>query len=549
MNLTILYQMNSVGERLLNTMQKLFEEVEYRILAIDNVDYYQINRIDRSSTVRRIINTPRAVRNSLNTEQTSGILSANNIHHGLSEEETVNRSYEVLIADFETVSIKVTTFIKGKQQAKYIREKDNQKIAELARRVAYLIGLDIAMVTIVLTAKRRYKVVDINSSPEPREKDFNLIVEKIKDLAERDRELREIEVKMGADPEFMILNSKTGKMISASEFFPRDGIVGCDNIRIPNRQQRPVAEVRPRPDSSPLELAANIRQALTSASRLAPYRNTRWLAGSQPVNGYSIGGHIHFSNIRLDGGLLRALDNYLGIPVFLIENPTTAAKRRKKYGFIGDYRLKEHGGFEYRTLGSWLVSQKIATAVLCLAKIVANRYAEIPQNYLNTAEAQRAFYKGDQDFFRPMFDSIWSNIENLDLYQEYREQLQIIPEMIRNNVIWDEKSDLRRGWKLGQPLKKNYNESDKLAARPSQVTSVTSSTSVNSPGRAPVSTRTSRSSHYSSGSSRASVIDVRPSRYRSSTGISRDRRSVSSTQQGRITSGQIRSSSRYNVVR
>jgi hypothetical protein len=31
MNLTILYQMNSVGEKLLNAMQKMFEEVEYRV--------------------------------------------------------------------------------------------------------------------------------------------------------------------------------------------------------------------------------------------------------------------------------------------------------------------------------------------------------------------------------------------------------------------------------------------------------------------------------------------------------------------------------------
>lgn len=58
MNLTILYQMNSVGEKLLNAMQKMFEEVEYRVLAINSLDYYQIDRIDRFSSVRRIINTP-----------------------------------------------------------------------------------------------------------------------------------------------------------------------------------------------------------------------------------------------------------------------------------------------------------------------------------------------------------------------------------------------------------------------------------------------------------------------------------------------------------
>ena len=548
MNLTILYQMNSVGEKLLNTMQKLFEEVEYRVLAINNIDYYQIDRIDRFSSVRRIINTPRAVRNSLNIEQATGILSANSIYHGLSEEETVNRSYEVLIADMETVSIKVTTFVKGKQQSKYIRERDNQKIADLARRVAYLVGLDIAMVTIVLTAKRRYKVVNINSSPEPRDKDFNHIMEKIRNMAEREVELRNIQVKMGADPEFMILNSKTGKMLSASEFFPRDGIIGCDNIRVPNRQQRPIAEVRPRPALSPLELTSNIRQALISASRLAPYRNTRWVAGSQPIKGYSIGGHIHFSNIKLDGGLLRALDNYLGIPIFLIENPTSAARRRRKYGFLGDYRIKEHGGFEYRTPGSWLMSQKVTSAVLCLAKIVTNRYAEIPQNYLNTAEAQNAFYKGDQDHFRPMFDSLWANLVKLDLYQEYQEELQIIPEMIMNQAIWDEKSDLRKGWKLTQPVKREYNSAGKSRNRPSSVLSATSSTMSPSGGTS-VSSRPGHSSYYSRSTSRVGVTDMRTTSSRGSVNASRDRRSVSTTQRGRVTSGPIRGSSRANIIR
>ena len=547
MNLTILYQMNSVGEKLLNAMQKMFEEVEYRVLAINSLDYYQIDRIDRFSSVRRIINTPRAVRNSLNMEQAAGILSVNNIHHGLAQEETVNRSYEVLIADMEAISIKVTTFIKGKQQSKYIRERDNQKIADLARRVAYLIGLDIAMVTIVLTAKRRYKVVNIDSSPEPRDKDFNRIMDKIKNMAEREAELRNIQVKMGADPEFMILNSKTGKMLSASEFFPRDGIIGCDNIRVPNRQQRPIAEVRPRPALSPIELSSNIRQALISASRLAPYQNTRWLAGSQPVKGYSIGGHIHFSNIRLDGRLLRALDNYLGIPIFLIENPTSAARRRRKYGFMGDYRIKDHGGFEYRTPGSWLMSQKVTTAVLCLAKIVANRYAEIPQNYLNTVEAQKAFYKGDQDFFRPIFHSLWANLKKLDLYEEYQEELQIIPEMIDNQVTWDEKIDLRKGWKLTQPTKREYNSASRSRNRPS---SVLSANSVSPSGRASVSGRTGSSSYYSRSSTRVGVTDMRTTSSRASVNVSRNRRSVSTTSQGgRITSGSVRGSNRVNITR
>lgn len=533
MNLTVLYQTNQTGEKLLNNLQKTLEDVEYRIMSINNQDYYQIDIQDRFSTVRRIVNTPRAINNSCTFEQAQAILHKNNIAFGLSEDESINRTYDIVAADLEVISLKVTTNVKGKQQSKYIRERDNQKLTDMARRTVYLLGLDLAMVTIVLTAKRRYKVVQVNPSPEIRDKDLTSFIERIMRMHERDRALKSIEVKMGADPEFMLLNSKTGKLISASEFFPREGIVGCDNIRIPNRQQRPIAEVRPRPELSPLDLTDNIRQALNTASRLAPYRNVRWLAGSQPVGGYSIGGHIHFSNLALDGGLLRALDNYVGIPVFLIENPTTAVRRRRKYGYIGEYRLKDHGGFEYRTPGSWLVSQKITMAVLCLAKLVANRYAELPQNYLNTPEAQKAFYEGDQMYFRSLFISLWGNLEKIDLYNNFKEELQIIPEMVMQEINWDERSDLRRAWKVNQSPKRNYGSSP---GTPRQSASASTSQSNAAPT-------------VSTGSTRSGSVQLRGSQVRSSAGNSvRDRRSAaaSSSQRGRITSGQIRTT---NIVR
>lgn len=533
MNLTVLYQTNQVGEKLINNLQKTLEDVDYRIMSINNQDYYQIDIRDRFSTVRRIVNTPRAISNSCVFEQAQAILHKNNIAFGLSEDESINRTYDIVVADLEIISIKVTTNVKGKQQSKYIRERDNQKLADMARRAVYLLGLDLAMATIVLTAKRRYKVVQVNPSPEIRDKDLASFLEKIMRMHDRDQALKSIEVKMGADPEFMLLNSKTGKLISASEFFPREGIVGCDNIRIPNRQQRPVAEVRPRPELSPRDLTDNIRQALNTASRLAPYRNVRWLAGSQPVGGYSIGGHIHFSNLALDGGLLRALDNYVGIPVFLIENPATAVRRRRKYGYIGEYRLKDHGGFEYRTPGSWLVSQKITMAVLCLAKLVANRYAELPQNYLNTPEAQKAFYEGDQMYFRSLFLSLWGNLEKIDLFDNYREELQIIPEMVMQEINWDERSDLRRAWKVNQAPKRNYGSSQ---GTPRQSASASTSQSNTAPA-------------VSTGSTRSGSVQLRGSQVRSSAGNSvRDRRSAaaSSSQRGRITSGQIRTT---NIVR
>ncbi|MGE5398516.1 MAG: putative amidoligase domain-containing protein, partial [Chitinophagales bacterium] len=179
-------------------------------------------------------------------------------------------------------------------------------------------------------------------------------------------------------------------------------------------------------------------------------------AGSQPFAGFSIGGHIHFSNIKLDAALLRALDNYVGIASFLIENPATAIRRRKKYGHLSEYRLKNHGGFEYRTPGSWLVNREITAAMLCLAKIVSTRYYQMNKNYLNSPEAQEAFYKGDQEYFRELFPDIWNDIEKNDLYGEYEEVLQIIPRMVTAGNIWEESEDIRKAWKLNNGAKKDY---------------------------------------------------------------------------------------------
>ncbi len=458
MNLSINYFPNDTGSSLYQSLENELPKVESREVKIQGADYLEINVTDDKSNAKRIINTAKAIKNAMDTEITSGIFSLNGIASDLQALEPVTRTYDVFICDLNIVSIRLTTHGNNKDQVKYIRETENSKVCEIAKKALYLMGLDMGMVSIALTAKRRLKVREINPSPVVRDKDVTSIMKMIAEMYNYEEIIQSREIKLGADPEFMLFNSKNGKMISASEFFPRDGLVGCDNIRIPNRQQRPIAEIRPKPDESPLELINNIKHALASASKLAPYKNVKWVAGSQPMSGYSIGGHIHFSKIKVNGTLLRALDNYLGIPIFLIEEPTTAAKRRKKYGSLADYRVKEHGGFEYRTPSSWLVSQRIATAILCLAKIVASRYPYLPQNYLNNLEAQQAFYTGDQQYFIKYFYSLWGNLESTDMYSQYAEELKIIPEMVMGGENWDEKSDFRKSWKI-TTANKSYTKS------------------------------------------------------------------------------------------
>ncbi|MBO8158417.1 hypothetical protein [Thermosyntropha sp.] len=447
MNLVFFYSKNETGEALKKIIGEELEDVNSRDIEIEKTDYLQINIYDQNSTCKLIINSPEAIVNT-QKEKMSKILKLNNIPFSYENIDKANRIYEIVVCDFNIISIKAKNTSKTKKNVEFIREGNNPKIAEMARKTLYILGLDIGKVYIILNARRQYKVTSVDPSPILRQKELNAVKAYIKKIYNIDDYVQKREVKIGADPEFLLINSKNQKIVAASNFFPREGVVGCDNIRMPNRQQRPIAEIRPKPSFSPLELTHNIKEALIAANKLAPHKNIKWLAGSQPANEYSTGGHIHFSNTELNFKLLRALDNYLGIIGFLLENPVPAAKRRKKYGFIGDVRKKEHGGFEYRTLGSWLISPQITLAILCLAKIVASKYPYLSMNYFCSIEAQKAFYNGEQERLKIYFKYLWNDIKNTDIYFLYCEHLQIIPEMIEKNTNWDEKIDIRKAWSI-----------------------------------------------------------------------------------------------------
>lgn len=475
MRLNILHRVNPTGESIVNYFLKSWERVNFHEFIMEGSTYYDITAEQGSSNISFKINKARAFMNSVDKKIIEEILILNGIAANLSAGDLINKSYDFLIWDRSVLSIRQITYGKSTVNKKYIEEKQVVKIADLAKRALYLLGLDYAMISISVNRQRKIKISGVDASPAIRDQELYLIIQKLDEIKQsyQDGWPESEEVKLGADPEFMIANSKSGKMLAASDFFPREGLVGCDNIRIPSRQQRPVAEIRPKPDTSPASLFANIKQAMEQANKMVPYRNIKWLAGSQPFSGYSIGGHIHFSKLELNNHSLRALDNYLGLPLFLIENQTTAIKRRIKYGHLADFRIKDYGGFEYRTPGSWLISPEITLAVLCLAKIVSSNYRKLKRNYFMTVEAQRAFYNGDQSYFRPYFEDIWRDIQRLDIYNDYKSELHPIPDMINGNIFWDEKQDIRKSWSLSTVYKKIY-------STPKQASKKTVSSNINS---------------------------------------------------------------------
>ncbi|HCC33782.1 MAG TPA: hypothetical protein DEQ28_07810 [Clostridiales bacterium] len=259
---------------------------------------------------------------------------------------------------------------------------------------------------------------------------------------------------LGADPEFMLLRARTGRMVPASAFFPRYGFVGCDERAVwTPRRRRALAEIRPRPRSDPRELAEAIRGGLRRALRRASRRRVLGIAGNMPFRGFPTGGHIHFSGVRLGSRLMRALDNYLALPLLMVENARTARLRRRRYGFLADWRTKRHG-FEYRTPGSWLVSREVALGALCLAKLIGEDFELLRNAPLQEAPLTRAFYRCDKQALRPVIAGLWRDLSLTPTYRLFRPELETL--RARMDEAWEasEREDLRRTWGLIPPRRR-----------------------------------------------------------------------------------------------
>ena len=177
------------------------------------------------------------------------------------------------------------------------------------------------------------------------------------------------EVKLGADPEFMLVNSRSGKMVAASEF-PRRGIVGCDAIRSPIAA-RPIGKSAP-PERDPQHLILNI----DGPAQCQPHgtiRNVKWVAGSPPF-GFSIGGHIHFSNITLNAGFAACTGQLPGHTHISIEDKlprSNAAGRLRQIKRIP--QQKPRGLNTVPREAGWSAGEIADSSTFCLAKIVVSR--------------------------------------------------------------------------------------------------------------------------------------------------------------------------------
>jgi len=325
-------------------------------------------------------------------------------------------------------------------------DKVTTRAVYLAMRSLHALGLDFGLVSIGMAPKGVLHVLDVTPTPFLEGRMLDLFSGALQKLVQHEE--RYGTVMLGTDIELMLRNQQ-GKMVLASDYMGRKGRVGCDDRSVQFDGKRlPLMELRPLPQTTPLMLVEQLRDTMLEASKSINRVKVEWRGGSMPFRPYCTGGHIHFSNVALSSRLVRVLDNYLGLPLMMVENPRTAALRRPRYGFLGDIRHKDYGGFEYRTPASFVVSQEVTFAAFCIAYIIAHHESELPTPDLYEPNVQAAFYRHDIAALRPIVERNFQALRQTSTYDSYRDYIEPLWNMITIGATWNEDVDVRVAWNV-----------------------------------------------------------------------------------------------------
>jgi len=414
-------------------------------------------RLAAPSRAAVVINPVKAVRTARSREEASLLLHL----HGIPVDpdhlprDAVRPAVPQVKAAYSPVRVHVADLrilaVEDEQGAmSAISRFKRQRIAEGACRAIYVLGLHFGALDLFVHPSGRWFVSSVDPRPFVDEELARAYGAAIAAMAESwgAGPERPGEAVLGADPEFALV-AQGGKLLYASRYVNHEGLVGYDRQSRANRGAVfPLAEIRPNPSPSPHTLAENVEAALARAAELLPTRGVAWLGGSFPYGAYPTGGHIHFSGVPLTTPFLQALDNYLGIPVMLLEQRQRAKKRRRQYGRAGDFRRKEHGGFEYRVLPSWIVSPEAAEATLCLAKAVAAEWPRLSRNYLSSPRAIKEFYLSRKARFRELCPRLLRSVLATETGRKYQRELAYFNRMIAGRVEWQDDKDIKAAWRL-----------------------------------------------------------------------------------------------------
>jgi len=283
---------------------------------------------------------------------------------------------------------------------------------------------------------------------------------------------------IGSDPEFGLINSSenhcdASNYISDYHHANKLGLDGCNSI----------GELRPSAGCDPIVHLIEIRNVLRYSKRTI--KSLKMTAGSM-VGGAPMGGHIHLSYgdngriINYDDclSISEALDHMVAFPVMLISRSSTHRSRCRGgsgYGALSSFEYgKRHGGFEYRSLPSWIVSMPIARSVLSISYVVAfealYRKFKIPDecNFFHSKSLSSTnrhilandYYDGQAKRLLPYVNIVKQTIRKMELYPEYAPYIESLFGIANawnkpkpKSREWDEVEDLRNRWFKARKLK------------------------------------------------------------------------------------------------
>jgi hypothetical protein len=209
-------------------------------------------------------------------------------------------------------------------------------------------------------------------------------------------------------------------------------------------------------------------------------RGLYWKAGnsiSDTDNGpYSIGGHIHLGLTSVVKSASRSdtyikvtnyLDTYLLQVVGLLEDPSEVKERNDNdYGNMGDIRTNNHG-LEYRTLGSWLTSPRVAEGVLCLAQtasyqcLVDGEQADVdrlnPRSKCGCSllsEGGCTCISRHTPVFKKAYPEVKKRIRRMKLYKKYELPIEFLFSLADKEKKWfpGKGVDIKTAWGISHQI-------------------------------------------------------------------------------------------------
>ncbi|MEK6878227.1 MAG: hypothetical protein AABY22_01395, partial [Nanoarchaeota archaeon] len=156
-----------------------------------------------------------------------------------------------------------------------------------------------------------------------------------------------IEFFCGADPE-IAMKSGNSLIYSRDYLYHNNNLYPEDHVddEFGSDGYGKAFELRPAPSKCPLELVKNMHGILKrKVKKDKKILNFNWKTGSYVIPNCPLGGHVHFGvrNYKYLESFIH-LDQYLGLPLILLEDKDEARKRRvySKYGQASDIRENEH---------------------------------------------------------------------------------------------------------------------------------------------------------------------------------------------------------------